>query len=326
MILACDVGGTKTNLALYEQAGNGLRHCLTRTFKSQDHTLPEKIIKAFLAEIGKVSLVCIGVAGPVREGKCSMTNLKWTVNREAIRRVCNAKAAYLINDIQALAFAVPYLHRSKFAYLQKGKPDPEGNMAVAAVGTGFGQAALLRVKNGYLPLSSEGGHVDLAPRNEREFALLNYLKKKFGRVSVERVVSGPGIHAVYKFVLETKKGRESAKIKHRLTIEDPPRVIVSEGLSGNSAVCRETLQFFCRLYGAVAGNMALQYNATGGVALGGGVSPAIVAAMAQGEFMEAFLDKGRFRKHLENIPVKVILDESAALLGAAWHAKEMSSR
>jgi len=192
------------------------------------------------------------------------------------------------------------------------------------VGTGFGQAALLRNAGGYLPLSSEGGHVDLAPRNEREAALMYHLQKKFGRVSVERVVSGPGMYTVYQFLLVAEKRRENAKVIKRLAGENPTRVIVSEGLSGGSAVCRETIRFFCRLYGAVAGNLALQYNATGGVALGGGVSPAILPALEKEGFMEAFLDKGRFREYLEKVPVKVILDESAALLGAARYAKEMS--
>ena len=322
MILAGDVGGTKTNLALYASAGN--KRCLVRTFRSRDYSSLGKIIQTFLAETGKVSLACVGVAGPVRGGKCRMTNLGWNVDQESIRLVCGAQAAYLINDIQALAFAVPYLQRNSLAYLQKGKADPEGNIAVAAVGTGFGQAALLRAGGGYLPLSSEGGHVDLAPRDKREVALMNHLKKKFGRVSVERVVSGPGIYEVYQFLLKTEKQRENARVKKRLAEEDPSRVIISEGISGESAVCSETVRFFCRLYGAVAGNLALQYNATGGVALGGGVSPAILSAMKKGEFMESFLDKGRFREHLEKMPVKVILDESAALLGAARYAKEMS--
>ena len=324
MILAGDVGGTKTNLALYTPSGNGLRRLNARTFKSRDHASLEKIIEAFLADAGKVSLACIGVAGPVSKGKCRLTNLDWSVSRESVRRACGAEYAYLINDIQALAFAVPYLPRNKFACLQKGEPDPEGNMAVGAVGTGFGHGALLRGKDGHIPMSSEGGHVDFAPRNEREFALLNHMKKKFGRVSLERIVSGPGIHAVYLFLLEAKKGRESAKVKKRLAAEDPSRVIVSEALAGESALCRETVRFFCSMYGAAAGNMALLYKATGGVILGGGVSPAILPAMLEGEFMQAFLDKGRFRGLLEKMPVKVILDESAALLGAAWYAKEMS--
>jgi glucokinase len=143
---------------------------------------------------------------------------------------------------------------------------------------------------------------------------------------VERVVSGPGIYTVYKFLLEAEGRRESPKVKKRLASEDPPRVIVSEGLSGGSATCREAVRFFCRLFGAVAGNLALQYNATGGVTLGGGVSPALLPALAKGEFLEAFVDKGRFRAYLEKVPVKVILDESSPLLGAAWYAKEMSRR
>jgi len=326
MILAGDVGGTKTNLALYTIAGDGLRRRIARSFRSYDYPSLEAILEGFLAGRGKISLACIGVAGPVAGGKSRLTNLPWSVDGESIRRACRARAAYVLNDLQALAFAVPFLPPKKFATLQKGEPDPYGDIAVAAAGTGFGQAVLLRCGDGILPMSSEGGHVDFAPRNERETALLFHLQKKHGRVSAERVVSGPGLLGVYRFLREAEGRREAPRVEARLASEDPPRVIVSAGLAGQSATCREAIRFFCSLYGAAAGNLALQYNATGGVALGGGLSPAILPALLKGEFLKAFLDKGRFRGFLEKVPVKVILDESAALLGAARFAIGVARR
>jgi glucokinase len=322
MILAGDIGGTKTNLALYSPAQGGLRRRIARSFRSYDYPSLEAILEAFLAGQGKVSIACIGVAGPVRGGRSRLTNLSWSVDREAIRRACGARAAYLINDLQALAYSVPFLPPKKIATLQKGEPDAGGNIAVGAAGTGFGQAALLRCGAARLPMASEGGHVDFSPRNDREAALLFHLRKVHGRVSAERVISGPGLFAVYRFLREEEGRREHPEVEARLASEDPPRVIVSAGLSGRSGTCREAIRFFCRLYGAAAGNLALQYAATGGVVLGGGLTPAILPALVKGEFLDAFLDKGRFRGFLEKVPVKVILDETAALLGAARFAKE----
>jgi glucokinase len=326
MILAGDVGGTKTNLALYSPSGNGLRRRYARTFRSYDYPSLEAILEVFLAGRGKITLACIGVAGPVKDGKSRLTNLPWSVDAESIRRACRARQAHLINDLQALAFSVPFLPAKKIATLRKGEPDPSGAIAVAAAGTGFGQAVLVRSGHGYLPMPSEGGHVDFAPRNEREAALLYHLRKEHGRVSAERVISGPGLLAVYRFLREAEERPEAPRVEARLASGDPPRVIVSSALEGRSATCREAVRFFCRLYGAAAGNLALQYCATGGVVLGGGLTPAILPALRKGEFVEAFLDKGRFRGFLEKVPVKVILDETAALLGAARYAIAMSRR
>ncbi|MBP2673285.1 MAG: Glucokinase [Deltaproteobacteria bacterium] len=326
MILAGDVGGTKTNLALFSPAGSGLRRTTARSFRSYDYPSLEAILEVFLAGRGRIPLACIGVAGPVREGRSRLTNLSWSVDREAVRRACGARAAYLINDLQALAFSVPFLPPKKVATLQKGDPDPEGNIAVAAAGTGFGQSVLLRTGDGYLPMASEGGHVDFAPRDEREAALLFHLKEKHGRVGVERVVSGPGLLGVYRFLREAEGRPEAPEVETRMSSEDPPRVIVSAALAGRSATCREAVRFFCRLYGAAAGNLALQYAATGGVVLGGGLTPALHPVLGKGEFLEAFLDKGRFRGFLGKVPVKVILDDTAALVGAAWFARNMGRR
>ena len=321
MILAGDVGGTKTNLALYSPAEGGFRRVLLRSFRSSAYPSLEAILEEFLAGQGKVTLGCIGVAGPVNAGRSRLTNLSWAVDQDAVRRACGARAAFLINDLQAMAFSIPFLPPEALATLQKGDPDPGGNMAVAAAGTGLGEAFLLRSGSGYLPVASEGGHVDFAPRNEREVALLSFLRREHGRVSAERVISGPGLHRVYRFLHEVEGREEVPEVEARLSSEDPPRVVVSAGVSSQSGTCREALRFFSILYGALAGNVALQYVATGGVFLGGGVPPAILPVLSEGEFLEAFRDKGRFRPFLEKVPVKVVLDETAALLGAARFAQ-----
>ncbi len=323
MILAGDVGGTKTNLALYSLAEGGFRRVILRSFPSSAYTSLQSILEEFLEGQEKVTLACIGVAGPVNAGRSRLTNLSWAVDQEAVRRACGARAAFLVNDLQAMAFSVPFLPSDALATLQEGEPDHEGNVAVAAAGTGLGEAFLLRSGSGYFPVASEGGHVDFAPRNEREVALLSFLRREHDRVSAERVISGPGLHRVYRFLREAEGRQEIPEVEARLVAEDPPRVIVSAGVAGGSGTCREALRFFCTLYGALAGNVALQYVAGGGVFLGGGVPPAIFPVLAEGEFLEAFRDKGRFRGFLERLPVKVILDETAALLGAARFAQAM---
>ncbi len=323
MILAGDVGGTKTNLALYVPVDDGLRCGALRSFRSSDYPSLEAMLEDFLTGQGKAALACLGVAGPVKDGRSRLTNLPWFVDRETIRTACGARAAYLINDLQAMAFSVPFLPPESFAVLQEGERDPEGNVAVAAAGTGLGEAFLLRSGTGYVPVASEGGHADFAPRNEREAALLQHLRKEHGRVSAERVVSGPGLHGVYRFLREAEQMPEAPEVESRLASEDPTRVIVSSAVDGKSGTCGEAVRFFTEMYGAVAGNVALQYVATGGVALGGGLSPAILPFLAKGGFLEAFRDKGRFRTFLEKVPVRVILDETAALLGAARYAHVM---
>lgn len=321
MILAGDVGGTKTNLALYSPDDGTFRRGILRSFRSSAYASLEAILEEFLAGQGKVTLACIGVAGPVNAGRSRLTNLSWAVDQEATRRACGARKVFLVNDLQAMAFSIPFLPTEALATLQEGEPDREGNMAVAAAGTGLGEAFLLRSGSGYLPVASEGGHADFAPRNEREMALLSFLRKEQDRVSTERVISGPGLHGVYRFLREAEERKEIPEVEARLLSEDPPKVIASAGVSGRSETCREALRFFAALYGALAGNVALQYVATGGVFLGGGVPPAILSVLAEGEFLKAFRDKGRFRGFLEKIPVKVVLDETAALLGAARYAQ-----
>lgn len=327
MILAGDVGGTKTNLTLFRRKdGTRLERGDVRSFPSGKYPSLESILERFLAGRNDVDLACVGVAGPVRSGRSRLTNLPWTADEESIRRACGARRGFLINDLQATAFAAPFLDPDHIAVLQAGKAEPGGPVAVLAAGTGLGVAFLVRSGLGYLPFPSEGGHADFAPRDEREVKLLEALRPRFGRVSVERVVSGPGLHALYRFLREVEGIPETPEVDARLSAGDPPRVIAAEGLSGRSAACREALRFFAALYGAVAGNLALQFFATGGVVLGGGIAPGILPALSEGTFLEAFLDKGRFREFLSEVPVKVILDDRAALLGAAHYALAREGR
>lgn len=323
MILAGDVGGTKTNLALFRPRGTALECEKVRSFANRDFPSLEAILKEFLGAGSVVELACVGVAGPVLSGQCRLTNLSWAVNEESFRQACGASRGFLVNDLQATAFSVPHLPPEKLAILQDREAEPRGTVAVIAAGTGLGVAFLVRSGGkGYLPFASEGGHVGFSPRDAREASLHAWLGARHGRVSVERLVSGPGLFEIYRFLRETEKFPEEPGVDERLSREDPPRVIAEEGQAGRSPASREALRIFASLYGAAAGDLALAFFATGGVILGGGIAPAILPVLSEGTFLEAFLAKGRFRDFLSRVPVKVILDDKAPLLGAAHYALE----
>jgi glucokinase len=322
MILAADVGGTKTNLALFTVRDGRMERDDVGSFPSREFSSLEPILEKFLAGRDPVDLVCVGVAGPVRMGRSRLTNLPWVGAGESIRRTCGARRGFLINDLQATAFSVSYLPPGSFAVLQAGEADPHGTKAVVAAGTGLGVGFLVHCGRGYLPFASEGGHAGIAPRDGREEKLLAFLKGLYGRASAERVVSGPGLHVIYRFLREVEGIPDVPGIEPRILGGDPSRVIVEEGVSGRSPMCGEAVRFFASMYGSLAGDFALHFNATGGVFLGGGIAPAIIPALTEGTFLESFVAKGRFRDILSGIPVKVILDDKAALLGAAHYALE----
>ena len=319
-ILSGDVGGTKTNLALYREEKTGLVRLRMETYRSGDHPSIDSILRDFLREEAGVGRACIGVAGPVVGGRCKLTNLEWEVEEESLRRALGVREAYLVNDLQATASAVPFLDPSKREVLQEGERVPRGSVAVLAAGTGLGEGFLVPSGDGFLPLASEGGHVDFAPRDEREMRLLSFLRAKYGRVSLERVLSGPGLKEIHRFLVEVEGIPEAGGVPPETAGREPQRSIVRHGLAGGAGASAEALRFFCSLYGAEAGNLALQYMATGGVFLGGGIAPAILPALRRGEFLAAFRDKGRMRGLLSRIPVAVILDPTAPLLGAAAYA------
>jgi glucokinase len=320
-ILAGDAGGTKSNLALYRTEGDRLFLVRAGTFPSQRYSALTDIVLEFLGKGRTADFACIGVAGPVIERSSRLTNLMWVVEEELLREVSGAKRAWLINDLQATAFGVPFLAPADFEALQEGVARPLGNIAVIAAGTGLGEAFSIWNGRRYMPIATEGGHVDFPPRDRREFRLLEYLQEQFGRVSAERVVSGPGLYAIYRFLRDAEEMRDGPDVDARTSAEDPPRVIVQEGQSGRSETCREALRMFSSLYGAIAGNVALQIMATGGVYLGGGLSPAVLPSLRDGGFIDSFRDKGRFRDVLAAVPVKVILNDKTALLGAAHYAR-----
>ncbi len=324
MILAGDVGGTKTNLAIFRPRGTALACEEIRSFPSRDFPSLEAILKEFLEGGSEVDLACVGVAGPVLSGQSRLTNLPWAVNEESLRLACGARRGFLVNDLQATAFAVPHLPPEKLAVLQEREAEPRGTVAVVAAGTGLGVAFLVRSGGkGYLPFASEGGHVGFSPRDGREASLHAWLEAQYGRVSVERLVSGPGLYAIYRFLREKERFPEAPGVDERLSREDPPRVIAEEGQAGRSAASREALRIFASLYGSAAGDLALTFFATGGIILGGGIAPAILPVLSEGAFLEAFLAKGRFREFLSRVPIKVILDDKAALVGAAHYAQAM---
>jgi len=320
MILAGDVGGTKTSLALYRREARSLLRNRMATYRSREHEDFDAILRDFLSGGGTVERACIGVAGPVESGRCRLTNLDWEVDEASLRRTLGVREAYLINDLQATASSLPYLQESDRAVIQEGEADPRGNMAVLAAGTGLGEGFLVGSGAGYIPLASEGGHVDFAPRDEREMRLHAFLRAKHGRVSVERVLSGPGLHDLYRFLREAEGMAEGPRVAAEVAAGEPQQAIVRHGLAGGTGACAEALRIFCSLYGAEAGNLALQYLATGGVYLGGGIAPAILPALRRGQFVSAFRDKGRMGNLLSRVPVAVILDPAAPLLGAAEYA------
>ena len=320
MILAGDVGGTKTSLALYRREARGLLRNRMGTYRSREHAGLDPILRDFLGEGAGVERACIGVAGPVADGRCRLTNLDWEVDETSLRRTLGVPDAYLVNDLQATASSLPFLQASDRATLREGEADPRGNMAVLSAGTGLGEGFLVGSGAGFIPLASEGGHVDFAPRDERETRLHAFLRAKHGRVSVERVLSGPGLHDVYRFLREAEGMAEEPGIAAEVAGREPQRAIVRHGVAGGGGACAETIRLFCSLYGAAAGNLALQYLATGGVYLGGGIAPAILPALRRGEFLSAFLDKGRMGSLISRVPVMVILDPAAPLLGAAEYA------
>lgn len=322
MILAGDIGGTKTNVALFDAAvGSGLPERIREgKYMSAEHAGLEGILSTFLRPGEKPEAACFGVAGPVIDGRSETPNLPWIIDAAAIARTFGIPRVLLVNDLVATAIRAETLGPADVESLN-GRIDPcaTGAKLVIAAGTGLGLAALVHSGKEWIPLPSEGGHSDLSARGAEQVALVSYLAERHGHVSVERAVSGPGLAALYGFIVDTGRAAPSPDVRARVA-EDPksaPQAIAEHGLSGACPASVEALRLFVDLYGAVAGNFALTVLATGGVLLGGGIAPKILPALKTGGFMRAFTDKGRFRELLENTPVAVILDSETALLGAA---------
>jgi glucokinase len=326
MILAGDIGGTKTVLTLCEEGGPGLALCREEVFPSQSAPTFETLALRFLDAAGRppIRAACFGVAGAVVEGRSKATNLPWELDEGRLASVLGVPRVRLLNDLEAAAYGVLVLEPESIETLQPGSPPKGGaTMALIAAGTGLGEAIMAWDGTGHRVLPSEGGHADFAPRTPLEVALWAFLRAELGHVSYERVLSGPGFFNVYRFLRQHRSHREPVWLAERLAAGDPSAAVAEAGLAGRDPVCAEALRLFVAIYGAEAGNLALKVMAVGGVFVGGGIAPKILAALRAPEFVEAFVDKGRLAGLMRSIPVHVVLDPRAPLLGAADRARAL---
>jgi glucokinase len=319
MILAGDIGGTKTNVALFRESDLSLIH--NRSFPSQNYPGLWPILEEFLQETkGDISNACFGVAGPVNNGISFITNLSWTIEATALRENLNCTSVHLINDLEANGWGIEVLPQSSFHVLREGTPKP-GNAALISAGTGLGECCLFWNGTRHIPSASEGGHASFAPRNEEEVELLRYLWKQYAHVSWERVVSGSmGFQNIYNFYRDTQRAIEPPELAEKIQSGDPA-AIISQSASQDIDIAVKTMEMFFTLYGAEAGNLALKIIAVSGVYIGGGIAPKNLKWMTSGNFLDSFSAKGRFTSMLEEIPVKIILDSQTALYGAARFAQ-----
>jgi glucokinase len=318
IVLAGDVGGTKTNLALYDRRGSGLIPVRETSLQSRQFDSLEAAIQRFLESGPRQSIdaACLGVAGPVVEGRCVATNLPWIIDEQVLSQAIPAGKVRLLNDLEAAGYGVLVLPASELRTLQARAPK-RGSMAVIAAGTGLGEAMIVREGERHVVIATEGGHTDFAPRGDLEEDLLKYLRKEFGRVSVERILAGPGFFNLYRFLRDTGWAKESPEVADKVRSGDPAAVITSRASSDGDPLCVKVVEMFVSIYGAEAGNLALKTLAVGGVIVGGGIAPRIVDWMAAGGFIAAFKDKGRLSPLMDAIPVQVAINPKAPLLGAA---------
>jgi glucokinase len=350
MILAGDIGGTKTNLALYEWTGERTEPIRLESFHSRDYTSLEDILQEFLepptpptaidgiapAESGSaheakhstervtLAAACFGIAGPVIDNHSQTTNLPWVVDGANIARQFNIPRVQLLNDLESTAYGILLLRPDEIEVLNPGVPPKKRQaLALIAAGTGLGEAILFWDGKSYRPMPSEGGHADFAPNNDNEIELLRYLRSQYLHVSYERLLSGPGLHAIYEYLRDTKKN-EPTWLAEKVKAGNPAAEIAEAGLKGQADIAKQALDLFASIYGAEAGNLALKALALDGVYIGGGIAPKLIQKLQDGTFMKAFTNKGRYKRLMANMPVKVVMNQQAALLGAASVAAALS--
>ena len=351
MILAGDIGGTKINLALYDWENERVEPIREDSVWTADYESLEEVLTEFLEEPtstesdlddesededdastkappaeSPLTAACFGVPGPVLNNTCRTTNVPWTIEGDKLAEFLNIPKVRLLNDLEATAYGLPLLKPDEIEDLNPNAPSPppDGNRALLAAGTGLGESLIVWNGKDYQICPSEGGHADFAPNNDMEIELLRYIRTSYLHVSYERVLSGPGLHLIYQFLRDTQKN-EPTWFAEKIPTADPTSLIAEAGLSGKPDICKQALQLFVSIYGAEAGNMALKTLAMGGVYIGGGMAPKILPALQDGTFMKSFLAKGRYKRLLGKIPVRVILNPHTALLGAAFVAAGMNA-
>ncbi len=344
MILAGDIGGTKTNLALYDWMTERVEPVRLESFHSADYKSLEEILDEFLtppappraleeleqAQVGdtheeaappaepvKLAAACFGVAGPVIDNHSHTTNLPWVVDGSTIAKRFDIPRVQLLNDLESTAYGILMLRPDEVEVLNAGTPPKKRQaLALIAAGTGLGEAILFWDGKTYRPMASEGGHADFAPNNDNEIELLRYLRGQYLHVSYERVLSGPGLHAIYEYLRDTKKN-EPTWLAEKIKAGNPAAEIAEAGLKGQADIAKQALDLFASIYGAEAGNLALKALSLDGVYVGGGIAPKLIKKLQDGTFMKAFTNKGRYKRLLSTMPVKVVMNQHTALLGAA---------
>jgi glucokinase len=324
MLLAGDVGGTKTLLGLFERGERRPRPVISHSYTTNSFGSFTEILDAFASDVRQpftVDAAVAGVAGPVVDEKARLTNIDWDVSASEICSRFGTARARLLNDLEAMAHGAEALLDDELEVLQAGVARRDGNAVVIAAGTGLGEALLSRVNGQLRPSASEGGHADFAARTDREIELLTMLRREHGRAEVEHVLSGPGVLNLHRL---THGGNQCDAVKG-LDATAAPAAVTQAGLDRRCERCVEALEMFVSAYGAEAGNLALRGMATSGVFIGGGIAPKILPALQDGRFMQAFRDKGAMTELVSRMPVKVILNPDAGLLGAAVFAQSLAS-
>jgi len=327
MLLAGDIGGTKTVLALFSD-DSGPHHCIEiARYASAEYDSLLDIVTDFLHRYDvRPGSACFGVAGPVHDNRVQVTNLPWRIDARAMSELLHGVPVHLLNDLEAIANAIPILEPDDIEILKLGEVEPEGPIAVVAPGTGLGEAFLFWDGRRYRAIPSEGGHTDFAPATPLELELLAYLQPRLDHVSYERVCSGIGVPNLYAFLRETGKHPEPAWLAEELSkVHDPTPVIIQAAQDGRAPICEATLELFLAILGSEAGNMVLQVLATGGVYLAGGIPPRILPQLQGETFLNAFTRKGRFSDLLGRVQIEVIVDPKSALHGAANYGLLMAA-
>ncbi len=322
MILAGDIGGTNSRLAFFDVADGRFRLVSASVFPSREFRSLNEVVTRFVSSSQiRPESACFGAAGPVRNGRVATTNLPWIIEAQALADGLQLKKVVLLNDLEANAWGIAKLKPEDFVTINPVKGNPTGNRAVIAAGTGLGEAGMYWDGQRHHVFATEGGHGDFAPRNELEAELLRYLATRFSHVSYERVVSGPGLVNVFQFLRDSGRGDEPQWLTDEMRRTDPAAAISRAAMAGQCLLCEQALDLFISVYAAEAGNLALKLMATGGVFLSGGIAPKLLPRLAGPRFMQDFAAKGRLQPLLESMPVQVIINDQAALLGAACCAQ-----
>jgi glucokinase len=326
IILAGDIGATKTHLGRYSAGAGSLTRLDDHIYPTQDYPSLEAVLNDFSNDRQPVSAACLGVPGPVIGGTTHPTNITWEIREQSLSKALGGASILLVNDLAVTAYGMLHLKPSDIVELQNGQRLPQpANLAVIAAGTGLGEAGLIAESSGWSPVATEGGHCDFAPRGTAQVALLGFLEREFGHVSYERVLSGPGLHNVYRFLLEYLPETEPEWLRQLMVARDASAVISEMALAGRDDRCVRALELFVDIYAAEAANLALKFLAFGGLYIGGGIAPKILSFLKRGRFIESFLNKGRLREILIRMPVRISLNEETALLGAAHLAARMKA-